>query len=486
MWNNPINNITHNMNLKNIAVIVVAVLSFTACDDTTDSIGFSLIDEADRLVVSDASYNVYTESYVPGAVLTRNNECIIGKVKDPETGTYITGDMMVQFIPLRGYELPEFDMMISKDDDGNVIADSCYIGLFYSSAYGDTLAPMKVTAYEMTKPMEEGVNYMTDFDPFENGYVSRDNYNVGRTYTLNSSVNMIKIPLNKSYTKDGVTYNNYGTYLLRQYYDNRESYETFYKFLHNICPGFYVENSSGLSNMANIYVSELYMYFRYNEIVEDSEGNDSIASYTGYTRIDGTEEVLQTNKIINDTDKIAELAADGSCTYVKAPAGIFTEVTLPVEEIMSGHEQDSLNTAKMVLQRLNNQDNEYNFDVPSYLMIIQKDSLDAFFERGDLVDYETTFLASYNESSSGSTRNAYTFNNISGLITEMYKNKGKSENWNKAIVLPIKVFTSTYSSYSSEVITKMTHELSLSSSKLVRGTEENPIKISVVYSRFEH
>ncbi len=476
------------MNLKNIAVIVIAVLSFTACDDTTDNIGFSLIDEANRLVVSDAVYDVYTESYVSGSVLTRNNECIVGKVKDPETGTYVTGDMMVQFVPLRDYELPDLDMMISKDEDGNVIADSCYIGLFYSSTYGDTLAPMKVTAYEMTKPMEESANYKTDFDVFENGYASKDNYHVGRTYALNSSVDMIKIPLNEEYTKDGVTYSNYGTYLLRQYYENKDAYETFYKFLHNVCPGFYVENSSGLSNMANIYVSELYMYFRYNDIEEDSEGNDSIVSYIGYTRLDGTEEVLQTNKIINDDDKIAELAADESCTYVKSPAGIFTEVTLPVDEIMSGHEQDSLNTAKMVIQRLNNEDSEYNFDIPSYLMIIQKDSLDTFFENSQLVDYETSFLASYNESSSGSARNAYTFNNISGLITDMYKNKGKSENWNKAIILPVKVYSTTSSSYyySSTTITKITHDLSLSSSRLVRGTEENPISLSVVYSRFEH
>ncbi len=466
--------------------MAMVALSFTACDETTGTIGVSLTDEADRLVVSDAVYNVYTESYVPGAVLTRNNECIIGKVKDPETGTYITGDMMAQFVPLRSYSLPEYDNMVSRHEFGERAAAPCFIALFYSSAYGDTLAPMKVTAYEMSKPMEEGNNYKTDFDVFQEGYANKDNYHVGRTYTLNSSVDMIKIPLNKPYTKDGVTYNNYGTYLLRQYYENKSQYETFYKFLHNVCPGFYIENTSGLSNMANVYVSELYVYFRYNEILQDSEGNDSIATYTGYTRIDGTEEVLQTNKIVNDDDRIAELAADESCTYVKAPAGIFTEVTLPVEEIMSGHENDSLNTAKMVIQRVNNQDSEYNFDVPSYLMILPKDSLETFFENNQLANYETSFLASYNKSSSGSTKNAYTFNNISGLVTDMYKNKGKSENWNKAIILPVKLYTSSSSYSSSETITKITHDMSLSSSKLVRGTEANPIKISVVYSRFQH
>ena len=150
------------MNLKNVAVIAMAAMAFTACDTTTGDVGFSLTDEADRLVISDAVYDVTSRSVVSGAVTTRNNECIVGKVKDPETNTYVKGDMMAQFVPLRDYSLPELDNITSLDDEDKVIADSCYIGLFYTTTYGDTLSPMKVTAYELTRPLEEGVTYKSD------------------------------------------------------------------------------------------------------------------------------------------------------------------------------------------------------------------------------------------------------------------------------------------------------------------------------------
>jgi hypothetical protein len=52
---------------------------------------------------------------------------------------------------------------------------------------------------------------------------------------------------------------------------------------------------------------------------------------------------------------MTQMAADQSCTYIKTPAGLFTTVTLPIEEIMRNHENDSISSAKMVIRRINNQ-----------------------------------------------------------------------------------------------------------------------------------
>ena len=57
-----------------------------------------------------------------------------------------------------------------------------------------------------------------------------------------SYLNNIRIPLCSPYkAKDGKTYNNYGTYLLRQYYDKASSYRNSYTFAHEVCPGFFFE-----------------------------------------------------------------------------------------------------------------------------------------------------------------------------------------------------------------------------------------------------
>lgn len=482
--------------MKTIIYTVIAIMScitIASCDDTTDSIGNSLTDNMDMLKVTTDTFNVATRSIVADSVLSRSTTGYLGKIRDIETGNYITGDFMAQFSTLENYKLPEKDSIVSLQD-GEVIADSCSIRLFYTDYYGDSLATMNITAYEMNEPMKEGVKYYSNFDPIAEGLIRNDGMKVNKTYTLtdlsisdedradeSSYTPNIKINLNKPYTdKNGVTYNNYGTYIMRMYYEDPDRFKNSYNFIHEVCPGFYFKTNDGIGSMAYITVSQLNIYFRYL--------NDS--TYVGTTSFSATEEVLQTTNISNDKQNIADLANDNICTYLKTPAGIFTEITLPVDEITENHSNDTINTAKISLTRINNNTHdEYSLSAPSTLLMIPKDSLYTFFENGDNVDYKKSFIATYSSST-----NQYTFNNISGMITYMadIKKKGLAENsswlnehpdWNKVVVIPVSVTTN-----SSSQIVKIVHDMSLTSTKLVGGSENpyEPIKINVIYSKFNH
>lgn len=482
--------------MKTIIYTVIAIMScitIASCDDTTDSIGNSLTDNMDMLKVTTDTFNVATRSIVADSVLSRSTTGYLGKIRDIETGNYITGDFMAQFSTLENYKLPEKDSIVSLQD-GEVIADSCSIRLFYTDYYGDSLATMNITAYEMNEPMKEGVKYYSNFDPIAEGLIRNDGMKVNKTYTLtdlsisdedradeSSYTPNIKINLNKPYTdKNGVTYNNYGTYIMRMYYEDPDWFKNSYNFIHEVCPGFYFKTNDGIGSMAYITVSQLNIYFRYL--------NDS--TYVGTTSFSATEEVLQTTNISNDKQNIADLANDNTCTYLKTPAGIFTEITLPVDEITENHSNDTINTAKISLTRINNNTHdEYSLSAPSTLLMIPKDSLYTFFENGDNVDYKKSFIATYSSST-----NQYTFNNISGMITYMadIKKKGLAENsnwlnehpdWNRVVVIPVSVTTN-----SSSQIVKIVHDMSLTSTKLVGGSENpyEPIKINVIYSKFNH
>ena len=482
--------------MKTIIYTVIAIMScitIASCDDTTDSIGNSLTDNMDMLKVTTDTFNVATRSIVADSVLSRSTTGYLGKIRDIETGNYITGDFMAQFSTLENYKLPEKDSIVSLQD-GEVIADSCSIRLFYTDYYGDSLATMNITAYEMNEPMKEGVKYYSNFDPIAEELIRNDGMKVNKTYTLtdlsisdedradeSSYTPNIKINLNKPYTdKNGVTYNNYGTYIMRMYYEDPDRFKNSYNFIHEVCPGFYFKTNDGIGSMAYITVSQLNIYFRYL--------NDS--TYVGTTSFSATEEVLQTTNISNDKQNIADLANDNTCTYLKTPAGIFTEITLPVDEITENHNNDTINTAKISLTRINNNTHdEYSLSAPSTLLMIPKDSLYTFFENGDNVDYKKSFIAIYSSST-----NQYTFNNISGMITYMadIKKKGLAENsnwlnehpdWNRVVVIPVSVTTN-----SSSQIVKIVHDMSLTSTKLVGGSENpyEPIKINVIYSKFNH
>lgn len=481
--------IVEEMKFIKLTAFLLAAFSMVACDDTTDTLGSSITNKVDNLTITDATYNVETQSLVAGPVLSKSNNGIIGRVKDPETGTYLTADYMTQMVPLSTFSVDTLQY-IKDANNGELRADSCYLLVSYQSTYGDSLAPMKVTAYEMSKPMTEDKNYLTDFDPIAEGYIAENGYHNSATYSLSKATGNFKIYLNKPYTKDGVTYDNYGTYMLKTFVEHPEYFKSNYQFLKNVCPGFYIKHEGGIGNVADVWNTEVQFYWSRQKTIKASDGvTDSIAKGYGFNRIDGTEEALQTNHIVNDAASIASLAADPSCTYLKSPAGIFTEVTLPVEEILRGHENDTLNTASVTFPRINNTetDNQYIFDTPSYVLMIPKDSIDSFFENGDVVNNRNSFYASY----SSSTTNGYTFSNISNLITAMSKKKGSSENWNKAVLIPITV--STVVENNSTMISKMTHNMSLTSTRLVKGTNEttsdgkpaSPIQIKVIYSKFK-
>ena len=487
--------------LRLLTVLVIAALTFAACDDTTEGIGGSITNKIDNINISNSAFNVTTKSIVADSVLSRNNTGLIGKMKDPETGNYVKGDYMTQLSVLPTFSVDTLDY-IKQANNGSIEADSCYLLVSYNASYGDTIAPMKVTAYEMTRPMAEDQEYYSNYDAFKvkEGWVSENNQHWSSNYNLSntSDVKNFKIYLNKKYKKDGKTYKNYGSYIMQTYAEHPEYFKTNYKFLHNVCPGFYIKNVGGTGNMAKIWNTELIFYWTRHKTIN----KDSTAVSIGYNRFDGTEEVLQLNKIENDTENLKKLASKDQekCTYLKSPAGIFTEVTLPIEDIMKGHEKDTLNTATISFPRLNNEneDNPYNFATPSTILMVQKDSLQSFFEKSKLADSRTSYTASY--SSTGTYKNAYTFQNIANLVSAMYKNKGKGENWNKVVLVPVNVITTTQG-YTT-VISKINHDMSLASTRLIVGTDDpdkdyttdektgkkvasGPIRIKVIYSKFK-
>jgi len=454
----------------------------SACDDTTDEIGTSLTHDMDNLDVTTDTFQVSTRSIVADSVYARTTVSYLGKIRDPETGSYITGSFMTQFHVLEDYEntFPKADSIVSLAEDGTIIADSCELRLFFTSFYGDSLAPMKLRVEELATPVLENKLYYSSFDPTESGYLRTDGINKEIPYSLvdmsvsestrntDGYTKNIRIPLNDSYkAKDGTVYSNYGTYLMNTFYKNPKAYGNSLRFAKEVVPGFNFEYTGGLGAMAYVSNSKLVVYFRYT-------ASDSIMS--GVVEFGGTEEVLQTTKIENDKETIQQLAADNTCTYLKTPAGIFTEMTLPIDEIFSGHSNDTINTAKIVIPRINNTvQSDYSLSTPSSLLMIPKDSLYTFFENSRTVNNRTSFLAT---TTYLSTNNTYQFDNISNLIAAMSKNRSSAD-WNKVVLIPV-----TVSTISTSIVS---HTLSLTSTKLVGGSENphDPIQISVIYSKFK-
>lgn len=530
-----------------ISSIIILLVS---CDDTTDGLGGTLTDISDNVSVAADEYYVQTES-VSGSDLgdidARSSYAYLGKIFDKETSSYITADLMTQVVPMTNQFLnaynaarifPGIDSIYVCDDDGNALpcgkeltdaereeklkylkADSCYLTFYVADFKGDSLAQMSVNVRELSQPYLESEDYSIDFNPETEGMVRPETdggaINVTRTYSIKNMVaeglgtssshsHYITTPLNRKYTgRDGVDYSNYGTYIMKQYLDAdatfHKGYNSHVLFLKNVCPGFYLKHIGGEGAMSKVTATTLTIYYRmtYPSSSTPETVHDVQAVFSG------TEESIQ-HSTISDTGTdylISKSNVDGnSYTYVKSPNAIYTQLSIDVEKIMQGHEGDSLSTVRIFIPRLNDEtDGEYSFSPPTYLMLLPVDSVKTFFEKKKVTDSRTSYLGTYS-----SAVNGYIFGNISSLVTRMYQGwqeSGKtaaeysadeeSKNWNKMVLIPVEVTTSTISN--SSVITKVSHSMELESTRLRRGLkadaddgidESKAIKASVIYSKY--
>ena len=484
------------MKIRLFTAIAITAMAITSCSEDTGTIGSSITSDTDKLVFSTGTYQATSRSIMADSVYSKTFDCYFGKVKDPETNSYVKNEFMAQFNILEGFKLPEKSAMVNTDEAGEVVADSCTIWLLFNSdkCYGDSLTPMKVKVSELAKPVEDG-SYYSNFNPAAEGYLRKGGLQKSTVFSTSYSSahfadslgysSFARIPLNDPYTdQDGVEYPNYGTYILRQYYQHPEKFKNSYSFIHTLMPGFNFEVSDGLGAMAKVSEIDLEMYYTFK---------DDTTTYATSLYLSSTPEVLQTAHVENDKAALQRLIADNSCTYIKSPAGIFTEVTLPVDDISQSHVNDSLLSVSISFQRQNSgaqSSSQYPISTPANILMVQKDSLYSFFENKTMYDYNTSYMATL-------STNAYNFSNIGNLITQMARLKAeglksdanweaKHPDWNKVVLVPVatttKVATSGYDQ--TPVVAGVHNDMGLSSTKLVGGAG-SPIEVKVVYAQFK-
>ena len=72
----------------------------------------------------------------------------------------------------------------------------------------------------------------------------------------------------------------------------------------------------------------------------------------GYIPFPATKEVFMSTRFDNDKSVLKQLAAEKEHTYLKTPAGLCTEITLPLEELYNDHKTDTLNSVSLTFTRL--------------------------------------------------------------------------------------------------------------------------------------
>lgn len=477
------------MKLKFLVALGIAATLYS-CDDETTGIG-QFVADADMIPAKADSYTIETESYLLDSVYSRSSTAYLGKFTDKDYGTF-SSDFLVQINCPENFILPDRIEEIK----------TAKLGLYYTSYFGDSLASIRVQIDPLTKAIkDDGTNkalYYSNLDPTEyydknatplaiKDYSAYDRTIPDSVRNEDGYYPNVAIDLGDGFCKNFLEKYNYTETVngktIHPYFKDSES------FINNVLKGFYVHTISGEGSI--LYISDIYLHLTIAYWTKTSEDKDTLVHTV--VPMSSTKEVFMSTRFKNSGMK--ELVSDPKCTYLKTPAGLCTEVTLPIEEMYQAHKNDTLNSISVSFQKLKDQSNNpFKMGTPSNLLMVRKGEMKDFFENNKVYDNKTTFIATYS-----STTNSYDFSKLNRLISYIFSeirpeiekgeaewNKWKSEHqdYNKLFLVPV-----TTESDSQGNIIGVENDLNVNSAMLMGGKDLNNssdesqrIRISIIYT----
>ena len=457
---------------KSFIYILVALICCIACDDNTGTLGNSITPGSDSIDIKTRTYYATTRSVAVDSVLGKTSKVYLGRFTDPQTGSLLEADFIAQFNCVEGGNV--FPPADSIKGDSAVRTE---LRLFFTTFFGDSTNTMEAEVYQLLNTLEEGEKYYTNVDPTlfydpSSSPLAKKVY-TAIDYTLEDS----ELSDNEHYANVCIPLPNHiGNEMIKTYRSNPEFFANATSFIENICSGYYIKSTHGDGTV--LYIDQVALNVHFADMNTDS---------VYVTQFVSSEEVLQTSRF--STQKVDHLVADSTCTYLKTPAGIFTEVTLPIAEMTA--DGDSINSAKIIFTRYNDaEETRYQFGTPETLLLVRKSEMDTFFEKNRLTDNVSAFYTTYNK-----TYNRYEYSNIARLIIHaenerqawLTANPNTTESdydtinpdWNKVVLIPVTTIKDSNGS-----IVNFRHNLSLNSARLVGGNDK--IEIKVICSAFKN
>ena len=462
------------MKLKYVYALLLSTLIYS-CDDSTSGIGNSIIAAGDSIPAGAATYDVKTQSILADSVYARTITAYLGKYTDPQFGEF-TADFIAQFNCTDNYEFPETIQEIT----------GLTFRMYYGAYFGDSLNAMRMQVDTLSKviPEQELNTFYTSVDPTQyldsnakpvarKAFAARGASAKDSVYTYTDSygyTNTISY-----YWQDVTLPTSLGQLMYDKYVENKDNYKNAESFIKNVLKGFYVHSTHGDGTI--LYIDDMQLHLNFKYLIESSSGKvDSLVN--GASVFAATKEVIQANRFQN-SDRLKELIAETKHTYLKTPAGIFTEVTLPIDEIAEIHQRDTLNAASITFTKYNEKsESKYPMGTPQTLLMVRKSDMYDFFEKNKTYDNKVSYISQF--VSSGATANTYSFTNIAPLISLCVAEKAKGthdEDWNKVVLIPVKTETDSNGN-----IIGIKSNLDMESACLVGG--DTPLKLQVLFTTF--
>lgn len=452
-----------------ISAVALTFLFSTACNDDMGTIGFEVQPPEDIVPVKIDTFAMTSTTFKVDSICAKSINGLLGNFDDPIFGN-LRSDYMTQLYCPEGNGFP--DSVINNK------IDSIDLMIFYQTATGDTLAPMQLSAYKVTKPLDK--NFYTNIDPSEycdlNSPIGTQVYTASGIGTKDSTITYtdgstakykyVRIRLPKEIGQDMFEKSRVSNIL-----SSKEAFNNYF-------PGIYFTTTYGTGSIIEVLSTSLNIYFNYE--ATKYQGEDSIYVTNSFMSLYATKEIIQLNHFKNSN--IEHLLEPNETTaYIKTPAGVFTEIDIPMDEInakIDPNDSDVITNrvAFNVKAYATPQDTKYPLKAPNYMMIIPADEYNDFFENykqpTDVNSFIGTYIAAYD-----TTNLVYRFNNLSPLIKKINEKDTYTGGSIKAYLVPV-----TINFDSNNNVASIGHYLKPAAVR-IRKDKEN-INFTIIHSKF--
>lgn len=537
--NKKLNQDTTIMKLKYAWVALIALTLF-GCSDNTGSLGLGMFPESDQNIKGNlTTFDVTTQSELAGRTFAKTNYGYIGKFTDPYFGYYEAG-FLAQLHSNDNMKFPRvFEEGMPRKGE-YMVEDQIYMTelvFMYGEYFGDSLSPCRMSIYEL------GVdgNRTNIAIPEVDSNVAPPS---GKLYQLNrESAHYTDINPLYYYSPDALIGRKAYTAVDLTISDSIRNLENFYPYVSITLPtqigediykackaagdngignskfqelfkGIYAKSDYGDGTV--LYISQIEMNVRYKVYATDLNNDTILWSYQKKMGVPGakdsiaygkrtfaaTKEIIQANHFKNDETKLKERLEENTWTFLKTPAGIYTQAVLPLKEIESKLSQDTINAVKLTFTNYNqtNDDNKYKYSIsaPDYILLVREQEKENFFINNEIADGVTSYLSPHTVAT-----NQYVFSNLTNLVVAcleekkaIMKKEGLTESefvqkyplWDKVAIIPVLV--SKDASTTGNIIS-VQNDLKPGYAKLKggalgleSGNTENKLKLEVIYTSF--
>ncbi|MBK5719495.1 DUF4270 domain-containing protein [Dysgonomonas sp. Marseille-P4677] len=454
------------MKIKTLLSLFIAFFAiiFVACEDNLGQLGESIQPEKDDINAKGDTIDLRAATYsFEDSVYARTEYGLLGEYIDPIFGK-VKSDYMTELF------CPE-DIEFKNPNNKKVTIDSVFLNTEFTYFTGDTVAPMGLSVYEVTKPLK--AFFFTSVDPAkytdnmskllgQNIFSIQDLPNVVESgYRIRTINTQLDLSLGERFYNEWLE--------SKDTFKNSDAMSEFFK-------GIYVTTTFGSGTLIRTDQTSFNIYYTY-QIRNVANTADSAA--VGIFHLPVTPEVIQMNHVKNTlpTDMLGESDVR---TYMKTPAGVYTEFTIPLDDIMKTVGKDRvINAANFKVKGFTEEEEKSGLIRPSYVLVINKDSLENYFyDKRYSSSNKTSFVISRNTSS-----NTYDLGNLASVINyyaDYYKSKGQTELPDlKYLMIPV---DATPSTTTSGAITDIYNQMYPTSAIL--RTDPPNMKMTIISSKY--